>query len=48
MDEILGDLVNEDQLVFIETLCKKVKAWHNNESKRKSIDYLFQMPCSNS
>lgn len=32
MEEILGDLVNEDELIVIETICKKVKAWHNNES----------------
>lgn len=29
---MLGDLVNEDGQVTIESLCKKVSSWHNNEN----------------
>ena len=31
---MLEDLMNEDDLVMIESLCKKVQAWHNNESNK--------------
>lgn len=34
IDAMLGDLVNEDGQVTIESLCKKVSSWHNNESNR--------------
>lgn len=32
MNDILDDLVNEDGMVTIESVCKKVTAWYNNES----------------